>query len=149
MGHMSLVCAVLLADVAATWFMVGLIWFVQIVHYPQFAHVGAEGFCAFHRRHTTLTTWIVGPPMLVEAATSIALLWWSAVASWIVWVGLATVAVNWLSTAALQVPKHNLLANGFDPAAARSLCRTNWIRTVAWSIHGIILLVALNRLISL
>ena len=43
---------VLVLHVAATMFMVGLIWLVQIVHYPLFAHVGADTFLAYHQRHT-------------------------------------------------------------------------------------------------
>ena len=35
---------ILLTQVFATLFMVGLIWFVQIVHYPLYAKVGREQF---------------------------------------------------------------------------------------------------------
>ena len=34
---------ILLSNVAATLYMVGLIWCIQIVHYPLFAQVGKEG----------------------------------------------------------------------------------------------------------
>jgi hypothetical protein len=34
----------LLANAAATFFMVGVIWFVQVVHYPLFARVGTLDF---------------------------------------------------------------------------------------------------------
>jgi hypothetical protein len=34
----------LLANAAATLFMVGVIRFVQVVHYPLFARVGRPGF---------------------------------------------------------------------------------------------------------
>ena len=33
----------LLLHAAATLFMTGLIWFVQVVHYPLFARVGEDG----------------------------------------------------------------------------------------------------------
>jgi hypothetical protein len=39
---MDMVKLVLLANLAATFFMVGLIWFVQIVHYPLFGQVGRD-----------------------------------------------------------------------------------------------------------
>ena len=41
------------------------------------------------------------------------------------------VAVNWHSTALIQVPLHRRLAGGFDPSAARRLVVTNWWRTAA------------------
>ena len=38
-----------IVHVLATWFMTGVIWFVQVVHYPLMARVGAEGFAAYER----------------------------------------------------------------------------------------------------
>ena len=58
---------VLLAHVAATLFMVGVIWFVQVVHHPLFSRVGPEKFSLYSEAHSRLTTYVVGPPMLVEA----------------------------------------------------------------------------------
>ena len=55
---------VLLANVASTLLLVGLIWFVQIVHYPQFVRVGSERFAEYETIHVRLTTWVVVPPCL-------------------------------------------------------------------------------------
>ena len=41
---------------AATWFMAGLGWIVQVVHYPLFEAVGSEGFAEYHRRHSERIT---------------------------------------------------------------------------------------------
>ena len=38
---------VLLANVASTLILVGLIWFVQVVHYPQFERVGSAAFADY------------------------------------------------------------------------------------------------------
>jgi hypothetical protein len=43
----------------------------------------------------------------------------------------------------LQVPLHTRLARGFDPAAHRQLVRTNWLRTLAWTLRALLLLPAL------
>lgn len=138
---------VLLLNAAATWFMTGVIWFVQLVHYPQFAGVGRDGFGDYHRRHTRLTTCVVLPPMIVEAATAA---WLVArppagAAAALLWAGLALVAVIWLSTFLLQVPRHNQLARGFDGTACARLCRTNWIRTAAWTARAFLMFVVLAR----
>ena len=45
----------------ATVMMAGLIWFVQLVHYPLFAFVGASDFVLYDREHTRRVTWIRGP----------------------------------------------------------------------------------------
>ena len=48
----------------------------------------------------------------------------------------ALIAVNWISTWRLQIPLHDALSNGFDQKHCRQLVRTNWIRTIAWSLRG-------------
>lgn len=130
----TLVPLVLIVHAAATWAMTGLIWFVQIVHYPLFAAVGTSGFPAYHDAHSRLTTLVVGPLMLVEAACGV----WLAVErpSSAAWLGVALLAVVWGATFVVSVPRHNLLAAGFDAAVIDSLVGTNWIRTVAWTLRA-------------
>ncbi|MDX2149963.1 MAG: hypothetical protein SFV54_04460 [Bryobacteraceae bacterium] len=134
--------AVFLAHVAATLFMTGLIWFVQVVHYPLFEQVGAGSFASYENGHTARTTLVVAPAMLVEAATAALLLLMPPAGAprWALWVGAGLVAVNWLSTAMLQVPQHNVLGLGFDREAHDLLVRTNWVRTVAWSLRAMLVL---------
>lgn len=141
---------ILLLNAAATLFMVGLIWFVQVVHYPLFAAVGRDGFVAYHAAHSRLTTLVVGVPMLVEATTAALLLVArpAAVPVAAAWSGLALVGVVWLSTAALQVPLHGVLAAGLEPAAARALVVGNWLRTAAWTARGALVLWLLARALS-
>ncbi|CAA9432232.1 MAG: hypothetical protein-transmembrane region and signal peptide prediction [uncultured Rubrobacteraceae bacterium] len=129
---------VLLAHLAATLFMVGVIWFVQVVHYPLFARVGSERFDVYSEAHSRLTTYVVGPPMLVEAATALLLVFRrpEGVPLAATLIGLALVAVVWLSTALLQVPRHTTLGSGFDRRAWGGLVLSNWVRTVAWSARG-------------
>lgn len=43
--------AVLIAYLASTLFMVGLIWTIHYVHYPLFAHVGESTYVAFQSEH--------------------------------------------------------------------------------------------------
>ena len=124
---------------ASTWYMVGLIWMVQIVHYAMFDRVGSAQFAAYEADHQRLITPIVAVPMLIELIT----------AAWLVLrpmpgfpraaaiVGLVAVVLIWLATATLSVPYHGRLISGFDDAAYRGLVGTNWIRTVLWSARGI------------
>jgi hypothetical protein len=132
----------LLTHAAATLFMVGVIWFVQVVHYPLFDRVGTSDFSAYSTRHTTLTGLVVGPPMILEAVTAVALVVWTppGISVSLVWTGLLLVAGIWLSTALLQAPRHTTLGRGFDPAAHRFLVTSNWLRTVLWSLRGLVVL---------
>ncbi len=133
----------LLVHAATTLFMAGLIWFVQVVHYPLFAHVGAAGFAAYERLHSRNTTWVVGPPMLVELGTAILVA--LSVGNPLSWAGLALLAVIWGSTWALQVPAHVRLERGFDAATHRRLVNSNWVRTLAWSARSVIAIVLLMQ----
>ncbi len=137
--------AVLLVHAAATWFMAGLIWFVQVVHYPLFATVGPAESVDYARRHQRRTTWVVGPPMLAELATAAWIAWRlpAGVSPALAWTGLALVAVIWASTQWLQIPQHARLLAGRDDAVVRRLVTTNWLRTAAWTARGILALAML------
>jgi hypothetical protein len=136
----------LLAHTAATLFMVGLIWFVQIVHYPLFASVDRSQFPAYEKRHTTLTTWVVVPPMMIEAITAGLLFIFSpaGITSWQLVIGLTLLFIIWLSTALIQIPCHTRLSEKFDDATHRKLVLSNWIRTAAWSFRGLLVLWMVN-----
>lgn len=130
------------AHLGSILFMTGVVWFVQVVHYPLFASTGRAEASGYEQRHAVLTTWVVGPPMLVEGAAALLLFWFrpSGVPISQVWMGLSLLAAIWLSTAFLQVPCHEILSRGFDSVAHHRLVSTNWIRTVAWSLRGLLVL---------
>jgi len=118
--------------------MTGIIWFVQLVQYPSFAHIDRASFPAFHSHHSTAISFIVAPLMLVEAVTALAFLWspLRVQTSWQIWLGIGLVAVVWASTFLLQVPAHSRLGSGFDQDNWRMLVSSNWVRTIAWSVRA-------------
>ena len=142
--------AVLLANAGATLFMTGVIWFVQVVHYPLFEGVGVEGFARYEARHSSLTTFVVIVPMFLELITAGLLVWQrpASLSLWEVWVGLGLVGLIWFSTAFLQVPQHTLLGAGFDAGAHETLVNTNWLRTAAWTLRSGLVLWWLGRLLA-
>lgn len=125
-----------------TLYMAGLIWFVQLVHYPLMRDVGPAHYQAYQSLHEKRTAYAVGPAMLAELACAALLCAFPppGVPPWMAWAGLALVIGIWLSTALLQVPCHRILACGFDPIAHRRLVRSNWVRTAAWSMRGVLAL---------
>ncbi len=127
-----LMTTLLLLHAAATLAMTGLIWFVQLVHYPMFPYAASGDFTGFAAEHQRRTGWVVVPLMLTEAATATLLLFSpsSPATAWLGWTLLASI---WLSTALVQVPLHRRLSAGFDARAARRLVATNWWRTIAWT----------------
>ena len=127
--------ALLAAHAAATWALVGLIWTVQVVHYPLFASVGGEEFRRYHARHTRQIPWVVVPLMAAELVTAFLPLARGEREPWLL-ASVAPLAFNWLATWRVQIPLHNQLAAGFDADAHRRPVTSIWGRTAAWSLRG-------------
>ncbi len=132
-------------NLIATAFMTGLIWFVQIVHYPLFSFIPKEQIQRYEEKHVKWTTFVVLPVMFLELGTSIAMLWWRPL--WlsipVVWVLVLLLILIWMSTFLLQVPCHEKLLKDPSSFTITRLVRTNWIRTVLWSARLLILAWAL------
>lgn len=125
----------------STVFMAGVIWFVQIVHYPLFARVPAGVYTEYQDEHMRRTSWVVGPAMLLEALSALMLVFVATSdvrrgAS----VGLLLLALIWAVTFAVMVPLHHKLAKGFDAGVIRRLVLVNWARTSLWSIRAVLAL---------
>lgn len=133
--------------VGATLVMVGVIWVVQVVHYPLFALVGEGGFAAYQQSHAGLIGLVVVPMMLVEAGTAVLFLFQrpSYMSVGQVVVGLVLVGLVWGVTFFVSVPQHGVLSRGFEAEAHRLLVMTNWWRTLLWSLRGGLVLWVLVR----
>ena len=128
------------AQLVATLYLVGLIWCIQVVHYPLMNRLDGQRFADFHRQHSLRIGSIVILPMLIELITSIWLvaLVPNGVTPVLPILGLLLTAVIWISTFGVQVPLHQKLAGGFNARAHRMLVRSNWVRTIAWSLRAAI-----------
>lgn len=128
---------VLTIQVLSTLALVGLIWFVQLVHYPLLAVAPERGFPALHREHLRRTGLVVRPLMLTELATAVLLAWQPGAAPpTAVALGLGLLCGIWGMTFAVHVPQHRILSRGFDPGVLRALMCMNWIRTLLWTARG-------------
>ena len=131
----------LLLNFAAAAYLTGLIWTVQVVHYPSFGLVPKAAWAAFHAAHTRRMSYVVLAPMVAELV----------LAAWLAWAGrgvlpghagwwsLGLVGLVWAVTFFISVPFHNRLEGGFDYVAIDGLIRTNWLRTLAWSARAALL----------
>ena len=129
----------ILAHLAITCFLTGLIWLVQIVHYPLLARVGKASFQTYHTGHTTQISLVVGPAMLLE----LILTGWLLLEhpNILTVLGAVLLGVIWASTAFLQVPQHGKLSSGYQENTVRALVKSNWIRTVCWTARAILALI--------
>jgi hypothetical protein len=127
---------VLVAQLSASAFMAGVIWLVQLVHYPMFFAVTDDRAQERFRANRRWTAAVVIPPMLVEGVTAalVAIDPPPGVGRPVALVGLVLVAILWLSTTTVQMPLHGRLGrDGSDPDTIARLVGGNWVRTIAWT----------------
>ena len=139
--------ALLTVNAAAALFMCGVIWFVQVVHYPLFDGVAAGDWPAYHRRHTTRTGYVVAPVMIAElaAAALLVLTAPAGVSEGLAVAGLTLAVATWVLTLGLATRDHGRLSDGWDARIARRLVTVGWGRTLAWSAHGAVALAMLAQ----
>ncbi len=122
----------------ATVFMVGLIWFVQVVHYPLFNRISGDASIQYATEHQRRTAWVVGLPMLVEGITTLWLFFDPINGHHLPLLGGPALLNIHLSTIFLQIPLHKKLSRGYEREVVRKLVATNWIRTIGWTIRAAI-----------
>lgn len=119
-------------------YMTGVIWFVQVVHYPLFAAVGPDAWTRYHAGHTRRTGWVVAPVMIAELGSALVLVAQDATALTVT--GAILAALTWAFTFGLAVPDHGRLQSAFDAGRARRLVTLGWLRCAAWTAHGAVAL---------
>lgn len=134
--------AVLLIHSASTWFMVGVIWTVQVVHYPLWVYVDGHDFQSLHQKHTRIIGKLVGPVGAIEFISAVTLL--LSQQSILTVAGTAIIIAIWIVTFAVQVPLHRRLESEWRQPVIARLVRGNWIRTILWSVRGLIALMLLR-----
>ena len=132
----------LLAHSAVTLALVGLIWTIQVVHYPLMRLVGTGTWTRYHREHTLAITRVVAPLMFVELGSALAIvaLRPAGIPATAAWAGAALTLGVWALTFFVSVPLHARLEHDPDRATLARLVTTNWIRTLVWTARGILVL---------
>lgn len=151
----QIISLLFLIQILATAMMTGIIWFVQIVHYPLFRKIPIEGFTAYEQSHTVRTGRVVAPLMLLEFGSALSLylpLLFPRFLPSLFGGALPPLAINplylsalacliliWACTFLLQVPLHYHLEKTPDIHIMDRLVTTNWIRTLLWSVRLMLL----------
>jgi len=133
----------LILQIVSCAMMTGLIWAIQILHYPAFRYVDEKQFEKFHLFHTKKITWIVLPLMTVELVTGILLVLFFPDQQF--WINFFAILMIWARTFFLSVPMHHLLEKGRNERAIDRLVLTNWFRTILWSARLCLLVVVLMK----
>ena len=122
----------------STSFMVGVIWVIQLLHYPSFHFIGNQKYIEFQYFHMQRISFIVIPAMLIELASALLLTYFFR--SIITIILLALLLGVWGITFIFFTNMHQKLTNGYDHNIVDRLVKINWSRTVLWSLRLVILL---------
>jgi hypothetical protein len=130
----------LLVTTAASTFMAGVLWTMQVLNYPLLRLVGRDSFATYETAHNRRFAWVVVPGVLAAIVGAIGLLVArpEALPLWTPIVQLLLLIVVVASTAALQGRQHGRLASGFDERTINELVTSNGIRVVAWSASSVL-----------
>jgi len=127
-------------NVAVSCGLLILIWLVQIIIYPGLARIPSNDFVNYHAWYVTRITMVVLPLMICEIIISIACFFLQDNLFYPI-VAVGFVILVWCSTFTFQVRIHKSLQVGKNTSKIRRLVATNWIRTFAWSMKAVTVIV--------
>ena len=131
---------VLLGHLIFTSIMTGVIWVIQIVHYPSFHFIEKELYTAFQKFHMNKISIIVIPIMLAELITGMMLFLDKSSKSPFLIISFVILVLIWLITGVFFSKAHNELMTGYQELVVNQLVVMNWIRTLLWTLRLFFLL---------
>ncbi len=131
---------VLISHLAFTSIMTGVIWVIQIVHYPSFHFIEKELYTAFQKFHMKKISIIVIPIMLAELITAMILFLDKSSKSPFLIISLVILFLIWLMTGVFFSKAHNELITGYQELVVNQLVVMNWVRTLLWTLRLLLLI---------
>ena len=124
-------------------FMLGLIITTQVVSYPMFHFVNKNNFSTYHNNYVNYVSTIVIPIMVLELGFSILLFLICKSVSFFIPLFINIMIL--ITTYFIQVPIHNILGQKFNKQAINRLIKTNWLRTLLWTVKVFLLVLIILK----
>ena len=133
--------SVFILHLVSTSIMVGVIWIIQLVHYPTFLFIDKQKYMKFQEFHMSRVSYIVMPTMIAELFSGIYILFYNNVLMVNTFFLLASfyLFLNWVITALVFVKIHNGLLIKYEKNIILLLVKLNWLRTILWSLRLVFL----------
>ena len=122
----------------STSLMVGVIWIIQLLHYPSFHFIDKANYSAFQDFHMNRVSYVVVPTMITELASG-ALVVLILPKFFLFNISILILAIIWIITFLFFTKLHQSLTFGYDEASVNKLVRLNWLRTTFWTVRLLIL----------
>lgn len=129
----------LLIHAFAAAYVTGVLWFLQLAHYPLFDEIGRDRFVSYEIRHQRRTVWVSIPVVLVELLVACLIVLESAGTSnfALAVAGAVLLLAGWAAGVTIA-SLHEKLETGFDEVVWKKLLKRNWIRTIAWTLRVLV-----------
>ena len=125
----------LIIHLIATSVMVGVIWVIQLVHYPSFHFIELKQYTTFQRFHMSRISYVVIPAMVTELFTLILIIISMDQIDTLVLASAILLIFIWLITAVFFSGVHQKLTLGYDQTVVDKLVKLNWGRTLLWTLR--------------
>ena len=125
--------------IISTSIMVGVIWVIQLVHYPSFKYVNESDYINFQKYHMSNISYIVFPVMFTELITALIILFFGEKSLFFV-LSLICLFLIWVFTGVLFTKYHSILKEGKDLMIIEKMIKANWIRALLWTMRLIMIL---------
>ena len=122
----------------STSLMVGIIWVIQLLHYPAFHFIKESDYVEFQHFHMQRISFIVVPVMILELFSAFMLVYY--LRSNLLILCLIILLFIWLITFVFFTKLHQSLLDGYNKTVVDKLVKINWSRTILWSLRLIILI---------
>ena len=127
--------------IVSTSLMVGVIWIMQLVHYPSFNFINVEEYKSFQEFHMKRISLIVIPVMIMELTSGVLIFWIYQTDNIFFNISLFCLFFIWFLTAILFSKMHQKLTLGYQISIVTKLVNSNWLRTISWTLRlGLVLL---------
>ena len=137
-----------LIHVVFSLYLLGVIWFIQIVHYPIFLYLNydpANNPFIFHHSRTGVA---VMTAMALELISAVILIFIPYPNFFSILILLIFTLLIWITTFTIQVPCYNILKKEKNENVIYRLIWTNWLRTALWTLKAIYIFFLLWNLLS-
>ena len=140
------ITTIFLIHLFCTVLMTGICWFVQVVHYPLFLQIPDKDFPTYEKKNYR-TAYLTVTIMVVELFTGLYIVfnYENELFFW----NMVLLLIIELSTILFQIPIQIGLSKKSSRKQKLKLIRTNWIRTIAWSMRCMVLFILISNKIQL
>tara|TARA_B110000444_G_C18678653_1_gene518681 strand:- start:232 stop:621 length:390 start_codon:yes stop_codon:yes gene_type:complete len=125
--------------------MVGVIWLIQLIHYPSFEYISTKRYFEFQKLHMNRVSIIVMPVMLLESISGAYILFYIFPNDKIYAFSIVLLVIIWIITGLYFSKVHSKLLHDNSLVIKKKLVQKNWSRTIIWTIRLVLIFWLTNK----